>query len=379
MNKTKIRAFFGVQILCLFFLLPFSFAQGYGVKKIVIDAGHGGNDPGATVGQCKEKDIVLSVALLAGAYIEKYIDGVEVIYTRDDDTFVELNQRANIANKAKADLFISIHANAAGSMNAYGTETFVLGTNRNESNLKVAQLENSVIAFEDNYEENYQGFDPNSPASYIIFNMIQNAYLEQSTTLAALIQHQFTKRVGRKNRDVQQAAFLVLHKTSMPSVLTELGFITNAKERQFLMSTEGQEFMASAIFRAVRDYKKEIDAKQSLTMSEAETAHQFVENPKSEPVNIGPSHFGVTYKLQIFSSSKILKLDHRSIKDLDAVDYYVDGSLYKYTIGYSSDIEEIKRLKEKYKKEYNGCFIVAFQNGKRISMAEAQKLQSGGQ
>ncbi len=345
----------------------------------MIDAGHGGNDPGATVGQCKEKDIVLSVALLAGAYIEKYIDGVEVIYTRDDDTFVELNQRANIANKAKADLFISIHANAAGSMNAYGTETFVLGTNRNESNLKVAQLENSVIAFEDNYEENYQGFDPNSPASYIIFNMIQNAYLEQSTTLAALIQHQFTKRVGRKNRDVQQAAFLVLHKTSMPSVLTELGFITNAKERQFLMSTEGQEFMASAIFRAVRDYKKEIDAKQSLTMSEAETAHQFVENPKSEPVNIGPSHFGVTYKLQIFSSSKILKLDHRSIKDLDAVDYYVDGSLYKYTIGYSSDIEEIKRLKEKYKKEYNGCFIVAFQNGKRISMAEAQKLQSGGQ
>lgn len=371
----RFRTFALVQILCLFLIQGNTFAQGYGVKKIVIDAGHGGKDPGASIGKCKEKDIVLNVSLLLGKYIEQYIEGVEVIYTRNTDVYIELNERANIANKAKADLFISIHANAAGSKSAYGAETFVLGTNRSESNLKVAQLENSVITFEENYEEKYDGFDPNSPESYIIFNFMQNAYLQQSMTLASLVQHQYTKRVGRKDREVQQAGFLVLHRTSMPSILTELGFISNAKERAFLMSEEGQDFMASAIFRAVRDYKKEIDAKQSTTMTAAETSEQniVVEMPTTPA---GPSHFGVTYKLQIFSSSKILKLDHRSIKDLEEVDYYVDGSLYKYTIGYSSNIEEIKALKEKYNNEYKGCFIVAFENGKRISMAEAKKLQA---
>lgn len=374
MNNKRFRTFVLVQILCLLLLQSHAIAQGYGVNRIVIDAGHGGHDPGATIEKCKEKDIVLNVALLTGKYIEQYIDGVEVIYTRDDDTFVELQERARIANKAKADLFISIHANAAGSTRAYGAETFVLGTNRSESNLKVAQLENSVITFEENYEEKYNGFDPNSPESYIIFNMMQNAYLEQSMTLASLVQHQYTKRVGRKDREVQQAGFLVLHSTSMPSILTELGFISNANERKFLMSEEGQDFMASAIFRAVRDYKKEIDAKQSITMTAAETSEQRASSDK-ESIPKGPSHFGVTYKLQIFSNSKILKLDHRSIKDLDEVDYYVDGSLYKYTIGYSANLDEIKVLKEKYKDKYKGCFIVAFQNGKRISMAEAMKYQ----
>lgn len=369
----RFRTFALVQILCLFLIQGNIFAQGYGVKKIVIDAGHGGKDGGASLGSCKEKDIVLNVALLTGKYIEQYLEGVEVVYTRKTDVYIELDERANIANKAKADLFISIHANAAGSKNAYGAETFVLGTNRSESNLKVAQLENSVITFEDNYEEKYDGFDPSSPESYIIFNFMQNAYLQQSMTLASLVQHQYTKRVGRKDREVQQAGFLVLHRTAMPSILTELGFITNAKEKAFLMSEEGQDFMASAIFRAVRDYKKEIDAKQSLTMTDSETSTQR-EAKLAE--GAGPSHFGVTYKLQIFSNSKILKINHRSIKDLEEVDYYVDGSLYKYTIGYSSDIEEIKKLKAKYNDRYKGCFIVAFQNGKRISLDEAKKIQA---
>lgn len=372
---TRFQTFALVQIVCLLLLSSNMFAQGYSVKKIVIDAGHGGHDPGAVVGKCKEKDIVLNVALLTGKYIEQYLEGVEVIYTRKTDVFIELDERSNIANKAKADLFISIHANAAGSKNAYGAETFVLGTNRNESNLKVAQLENSVMTFEDNYEEKYKKYDPNSPESYITFNFIQNAYLEQSMTLASLLQHQYTKRVGRKDREVQQAGFIVLHRTSMPSILTELGFISNAKERAFLVSEEGQDFMASAIFRAVRDYKKEIDAKQSITMTAAETSEQNAVIDTTA-ASAGPSHFGVTYKLQIFSNSKILKLDHRSIKDLKEVDYYVDGSLYKYTIGYSSDIEEIKKLKTKYNDQYKGCFIVAFENGKRISLAEAQKIQS---
>jgi len=372
MNKNRFKTFFGLQILCLLFLSLDGSAQGYGVKKIVIDPGHGGKDPGAIgINGSKEKDIVLKVALLTGGYIEKYLDDVEVLYTRTDDTYPTLKERCDFANKAKADLFISIHANAAGSSRAYGAETFVLGTTKSENNLKVAQAENAVITFEDNYKESYEGFDPNSPESYIIFNFMRDAYQEQSTTLAALIQHQYTKRVGRKDREVQQGPLWVLAATSMPAVLTELGFISNAEEERFLVSEEGQEFMASAIFRAVRDYKKEIDARQSITLSAAETG----QNAEQTAANQGPSHFGVSYKLQIFSSSKILKMNHRSIRDLKEVDYYVDGNMYKYTIGYSSNIEEIKALKKQYEDQYKGCFIVAFQNGKRISMAEAQKIQ----
>ena len=372
MNKNRFKTFFGLQILCLLFLSLDGSAQGYGVKKIVIDPGHGGKDPGAIgINGSKEKDIVLKVALLTGGYIEKYLDGVEVLYTRTDDTYPTLKERCDFANKAKADLFISIHANAAGSSRAYGAETFVLGTTKSENNLKVAQAENAVITFEDNYKESYEGFDPNSPESYIIFNFMRDAYQEQSTTLAALIQHQYTKRVGRKDREVQQGPLWVLAATSMPAVLTELGFISNAEEERFLVSEEGQEFMASAIFRAVRDYKKEIDARQSITLSAAETG----QNTEQTATSQGPSHFGVSYKLQIFSSSKILKMNHRSIRDLKEVDYYVDGNMYKYTIGYSSNIEEIKALKKQYEDQYKGCFIVAFQNGKRISMAEAQKIQ----
>jgi len=374
MNITRLRTFAVVQILCLFLLSAAASAQNYGVKTIVIDPGHGGTDPGAVINNTKEKDIVLKVALLTGQYIEKYLDDVQVIYTRQTDTFINLKDRPKIANKAKADLFVSIHANAARSTSAYGAETFVLGTNKSEANLRVAQLENSVITFEDNYEEKYEGFDPDSPESYIIFSFMQNAYLEQSTVLASLVQNQYTKRVGRKNREVQQASFWVLKEASMPSILTELGFISNPDEQRFLMSEEGQEYMASAIFRAIRDYKKEIDAKQSITMTSAETHAN--DGAAVNAQDVGPSHAGVTYKLQIFSSDKILKLNNRSIRDLEEVDYYVDGDRYKYTLGYSSNIEDIRKLKEQNNERYKGCFIVAFQNGKRISMEEAKKLQA---
>ncbi len=370
MNKKRLKCFVVLQILCLGgFFLPLG-AQGYAIKKIVIDAGHGGNDPGAVGNISKEKDIVLSVALLTGQYVNKYLDDVEVIYTRKDDTYVNLNERAKIANKAKADLFVSIHANAATSTRAYGAETFVLGTNKNEANLRIAQKENAVITFEEDFKETYNGFDPNSPESYIIFNFMQNAYLEQSTHLASLLQEQYTKRVGRKDREVQQAPFLVLAATSMPSVLTELGFISNAEEERFLVSKKGQEYMASAIFRAIRDYKKEIEAKQSLSMTKANEKVAAVEElPKKTPE--------IIYKLQIFSSSKILKNKHRAIRDLENASYYTDGNSYKYTIGHSPKIEDIKTLKKKYNKTYEGCFIVAFQDNKRISIAEAQKIQAG--
>ena len=383
MNIRKYKTFLVVQIVCLLCFSPALLSQGYGVKKIVIDAGHGGKDPGAVGHKVKEKDIVLKVALLAGEYIEKYLDDVEVVYTRTNDTYVELNERASFANKAKADLFISIHANSVGNnSSAYGAETFILGNEKGENNLKIAQKENSVITFEDNFEEKYEGFNPNSPESYIIFNFMQSAYQEQSMILAALVQHQYTKQVGRKDREVRQAPFWVLAATSMPAILTELGFLSNANEEKFLMSDEGQDYMASAIFRAVRDYKKEIEAKQSLSLTDAELQLQKQDIPLREstvsPItSSGPTHSGVTYKLQIFSSSKILKFDHRSIKDLKDVDYYVEGNMYKYTLGYSADLEDIKKIKNKYKDVYAGCFIVAFQNGKHISMAEAKAILDG--
>lgn len=231
---------------------------------VVIDAGHGGKDPGAVVGKTKEKNINLSVALKTGRYISKNIKDVKVIYTREDDTFLGLDERAEVANRNKADLFISIHSNAMTDKRFSGAETYVLGHTMDEANLQVAMKENSVITFEKDYETKYKGFDPNSVESYIIFSLMQNTYLRQSTEFATLIQNQFRERVGRKDRGVRQAGFQVLWMTTMPSVLVELGFITNAEEERFLVSEQGQDYLASAIFRAFRDYKQIIDSRSGV-------------------------------------------------------------------------------------------------------------------
>lgn len=371
MNFKKIRILFIVQILCFLLIPNLSYSQTYGVNKIVIDPGHGGKDPGAIgVTGAKEKDIVLNVSLLVGEYIEKYLDGVEVFYTRDGDTYPTLKERCDFANKEKADLFISIHANAATNTQAYGSETFILGLTKSENNLKVAQKENSVITFEDGFEETYQGFNPNSPESYIIFNFMQSAYQEQSTLLASLIQKQYTERVGRHDRQVQQGPFWVLSQTSMPAVLTELGFLSNAEEEKFLKTTQGQEYMASAIFRAVRDYKKEIDAKQSTTIDMPIAK----ETPAPKPAEKVTKQTGTAYRLQILSSSKIIDKNHSSIKDIKGVDYYIEGKTYKYTIGNSTDIKEIKALQKTYSKQFKGCFIIAINDGKRITLKDAEKI-----
>ena len=231
---------------------------------VVIDAGHGGRDPGAVVGKTKEKNINLSVALKTGRYISKNIKDVKVIYTREDDTFLGLDERAEVANRNKANLFISIHSNAMTDKRFSGAETYVLGHTMDEANLQVAMKENSVITFEKDYETKYKGFDPNSVESYIIFSLMQNTYLRQSTEFATLIQNQFRERVGRKDRGVRQAGFQVLWMTTMPSVLVELGFITNAEEEKFLISEQGQDYLASAIFRAFRDYKQTIDSRSGV-------------------------------------------------------------------------------------------------------------------
>ncbi len=381
MNNSRLYAIGLVQILCLFIFSPLSLGQGYGVKTIVIDPGHGGKDPGATGHKgTKEKDLVLDVALLTGSYIEKNLPDVKVLYTRRDDTFPTLKERCDFANNAKADLFISIHANAVSSTRAYGTETFVLGSNKSENNLRVAQKENSVITLEDNYEEKYEGFDPNSEESYIIFNFMQKGFQEQSIRLATLIQNQYTQRVGREDREVQQGALWVLAATSMPAVLTELGFISNPAEEKFLTSKKGKEYMASAIFRAVREYKNDIDSKQSTAYSsnETEMMNISIENTqkststdKSTPTQ--QSEVPV-YKLQILSSPQIIDSKHTSLQGLETLSFYKDGANYKYTIGSSENLKDIITLKKEYKQRFKGCFPVAFYKGKRIPLSEARKL-----
>lgn len=232
------------------------------MSTVVIDAGHGGKDNGTSGSFSKEKDVALQIALDLGETIEKYLKDVKVIYTRDDDTFIGLKERANIANKNGADLFISIHCNAveANKDKSYGTETWVMGLHKSEENLRVAQRENSVILFEENNQEKYEGFDPNDPQSYILFSLYQNANLDNSLNLADKIETQFVDRVGRYSRGVKQAGFVVLYQTSMPSVLVEVGFLTNRLEEKYLNDKLGQTYIASAIFRAFRDYKDEIES-----------------------------------------------------------------------------------------------------------------------
>jgi len=227
---------------------------------VVIDAGHGGKDPGNSGKVAKEKNIALKISLKLGAFIEKNMPDVKVVYTRKDDRYIGLDERADIANKAKADLFICIHANSHTTSKPYGTETFVMGHHKDDGNLEVAKRENSVILMDENYEERYEGFDPKSPESYILFTLIQNAYQESSLKFAQKVEDQFKSKAGRLSRGVKQAGFVVLWKTTMPSVLVEAGFLSNSAEEKFLNTDEGQELIASGIYRAFKDYKSEVES-----------------------------------------------------------------------------------------------------------------------
>jgi N-acetylmuramoyl-L-alanine amidase len=240
------------------------------VRKVVIDAGHGGKDPGTHGDFSREKDLALAIARKAGQYIEENLSDVEVIYTRDNDTFIELEERAQIANRNGADLFISVHCNALPESvssqrksQIFGTETYVMGLHKTDGNLNVAKRENSAIYLEENYQETYGEFDPKSPDSHILFSLYQTAYLQNSLDLAARIENQFKTRAGRKSRGVMQAGFWVLWRTSMPSVLVETGYLSNPKEEKDLNNKLKQDYIASGIYRAVRDYKDEMDAMEN--------------------------------------------------------------------------------------------------------------------
>lgn len=394
MKKQLRRTLWLAGLFCLPILMNAQNSSGeIEIRKVCIDPGHGGRDPGAVGSFSYEKDLVLDMALKLGGYIKEHFPDVEVIYTRKTDKFVKLYERAKIANDADADLFISIHINAAGSPRAYGTETFAMGLDKSEANLAIAKKENAVILKEENYEENYEGFDPASPESHIMFSMFQNAYLDQSLNLAAIVQDQFRERVGRFDRGVKQANFWVLYKVAMPSILIEAGFISNPEEEKFLNTENGITYMSSAIFRAFKEYKKAYEADNLLAGDEINDL--IGENPQedtlvetdslteetsgySEADSLGlPSYppsdneDEICFRVQIGTSSEAIQNPDKHFPGIDDFWQYKHNGSYKHTAGKTTDYMEIIELQKELKSQYKGCFIVAFKNKERISVREA--------
>lgn len=351
-------------------------SESYDIRKVVIDAGHGGKDPG-TVGRIsKEKDIALKIALKLGNYIEKNFPNISVIYTRKEDVFIPLDERSNIANKTGADLFISIHCNATEKNSPIGTETYVMGLHRSNDNLDVAMRENAVITYEDDYSTKYEGYDPNSSESFIIFSMLQNAHLDQSLNFANLIQTDFRERANRRDRGVRQAGFLVLWKTSMPSVLVEVGYLSHPKEELYLNSAEGQEHLASSIYRAFKEYKRNIDVRNEIA-AKSQFNHTLQNSVNKEPAQINTSWDNqqstspVSFKVQFLVSSKKLTPDHFSnLKDIYEIE---TNGVYKYCAGNTNSYNDIVQYCQEVKKIYPDAFIIALKNGNPIPIDIAIK------
>ena len=353
---------------------------GYGLAKdfvVVIDPGHGGKDVGAVGNKAKEKDINLGVALKLGDLIDSEYDDIEVVYTRDDDTFISLQERAEIANKAHGDLFISIHTNSVDRRSknrktVHGAATYTLGLHRSDENLAVAKRENSVIELEDDYSVKYQGFDPNSTESYIIFELSQNKHLEQSVDFASLVQNHFGK-AGRKDNGVRQAGFWVLAKTSMPAVLIELDFICNPTQEKYLSSSSGQKELANAIFDAFREYKAASDyyslGNGGKMKDDKSHKHKVKDTVRKKKVKKDDnSYSGIIYKIQFLTSSKKLSGKRAFFKKLDSrkIDSYKENGIYKYTYGATSDKKEAAIILKEVRKKHPEAFIVEFKDGKRI-------------
>ncbi len=332
----------------------------------MIDPGHGGYDPGSLGSFTKEKNINLAIALKTGEYIEENIKNVTVIYTRKDDSTVDLMERPIIANKNNADLFISIHSNWWKLKSVTGAETYIMGPAQNEENLAVAMKENEVIYLEDNYSTKYQGFDPKSPESYIIFSLTQNVYQKQSTQLASKIQTQFTERVNRKDRGVKQAEFWVLYKTSMPSVLVETGFLTNPIEEKFLASEQGQDYIASAIFRACRDYMSEVDLRSNIKIDTISTAST---PSTSKPAAITPQD--IIFTVQVAAATKRTEIRPENFKGLANVVEIKTGERFRYVSGSYADYTEAVIYRKQIESIYPDAFVIALQNNKILPLQQA--------
>ena len=412
--KIEPTGLFMVAWLLLFFHFGLAAQEeGYKIRTIVLDAGHGGKDVGCLGSSSHEKDIALGITLQLGAYINEYLPDVKVIYTRSSDVFIPLDQRAHIANEKKADLFISIHCNSASNRAAFGTETWVMGMHRSEANLEVAKRENAVIMLEENYEDKYD-YDPTSPVAHIIFSIQQYAFQDQSIDLAHTIQEQFRTRAGRKDRGVKQAGLVVLYKTAMPSVLVEAGFLSNSEEEKFLRSKYGQEIIASAIFRGIRDYKvameKDYEAiarerinpknlsdiekktrlegeKQVAVNQEKNTSvvnEQKPETPgksqstaanhdkKEKEIPAGNAE-NIEYRVQIFASARLSDLNAPPFNRLKKV--YTDqtrGGIFRYFYGSFYELPEARKaLKEAREAGFSDAFLAAYKNGLRVDMPKS--------
>ncbi len=375
---------------------------------LVIDAGHGGHDSGAKGAFSYEKNINLNVALAFGRYVERNCPDVKVVYTRKTDVFIPLHKRADIANKNKADVFISIHTNAlpAGHI-ARGLETYTMGMRRSDEKLSAAKRENSVIMIEKDYKEHYEGYDPNSPESTIMFEFIHDRNMSKSVELAKYVQNSVCSTAGRQNKGVKQDVFLVLRETSMPACLIELGFITTPDEERFLNDKDNIDKMAKGIYQAFVKYKekynkgftvpysspkdntidipsivpdetKEPEKEKRQTRRRVETpraeeqkpADEVAEKEKNADAADEPSDKPV-FKIQIFASSRTLRPGSSQFKGLDNVDSYKEGDWVKYTYGSSTDYNEIYRLRKTILDKFPEAFIIAFKNGEKMNVSQA--------
>lgn len=380
-----LSAFFFISIAYI------SYGQSNSKFKVALDAGHGGHDFGAVYNGHIEKNIALAIVLKVGKILEQN-PNIDVVYTRKTDVFIELVERSSIANRADANIFVSIHCNANKNSAAAGTETYVMGLNKNASNLAVAKSENAVITLEKDYKQKYEGFDPNNPSTMIGMTLMQEEYLENSISLASKIEDQFISNFDRKSRGVKQAPFMVLHKAYMPRVLIETGFISNPKDGQLLDSEEGQDHVAQTIADAILSYKKEYFGNGSnevyvkpskrfvekqldtTTIKKAEKIAQktTVEKP---PIKTIEETSGVIFKVQIAAVAKKLELIPSNFKGLKNVAINTDnGTFYKYTYGETSDYSNAKRnLEEAKSKGFTSAYLIAFKDGKKISVQDAIK------
>jgi len=351
------------------------------LKKIVIDPGHGGKDSG-TMGTKRfkiyEKHIALAVSLKLGDYIKNKFPEIEVVYTRKSDIFLELNERTELANKINADLFISIHCDGFTNPSPSGASVFVMGMSKLKANMDVAMRENSAIYMEDNYQQKYDGFDPKSKESYIVFSLMQNTYLKQSLQIAEEVEKEFANRANRKSRGVKQAPFYVISRTNMPSILIECGFLTNPKEEEYLHSELGQDYIASAIFRAFRSYKESFEIIKNLTVDSNLSSNSAILKEDISNVsvdNIKAPIIKLVYKVQIGTYLKSM-LNKQQFIDLKVEELKINET-YKYFISSNDSKKNADILKKKLKNMgFNGAFIVAFYEGKQISIKEALNLQN---
>ena len=349
------------------------------IKTIVIDPGHGGKDSG-TLGTKRfkiyEKHVALAVSLKLGNYISEAFPDVKIIYTRDTDVFLELNERTEIANKSNADLFISIHCDGFTNPKPSGASVFVMGMSKLKANMDVAMRENSAIYLEDNYQQKYDGFDPKSAESYIVFSLMQNTYLNQSLQIAEEVESEFSNRANRKSRGVKQAPFYVISRTNMPSILVECGFLTNPKEEEFLHSDLGQDYIASAIFRAFRSYKKKIEiTDEAVNEKPTDVVDTLKKEIVAHKTNKIKNDLNLLYKIQIGTFLRSM-LNNKQFTDLNVEEEKINGT-FKYFVDAGNSKIEADRLKINLRNlGFKGAFIVAFLDGKQISTKEALNLQN---